>query len=188
VEVLDGEVPSAAAFHSRRFPYNDTVRIAIDARKLTDFGIGTYLGFLLRGLEERRGIELSVVIRPGHEKRLRQLAPSARVLPVSAKGYSVTEHLQMPATLWREGVDLVHIPHYVVPGLLPRPIVTTVHDVIQLFYPPGDRTTLALLYLRLLLRSTLRRSRVVITVSRTSRRDTTAEIGMTPPPRALPRM
>jgi len=147
------------------------MRLAIDARKLTDFGIGTYLCSLLKGLEERRDVEMSVVIRPGHESRVEDLAPSARIFTSSAGEYSIFEHLQMPATLWREGVDLVHIPHYVVPALSPRPIVTTVHDVIQLFYPPRDRASLALLYLRVMLRSALRRSRVVITVSRTSRRD-----------------
>ncbi len=145
--------------------------MAIDARKLTDFGIGTYLCSLLRGMEERRDVELTVVARPGHEGRVCQLAPSAKVLTAAAKGYSLTEHIQMPATLWREGVDLVHIPHYVVPALSPRPIVTTVHDVIQLFYPPKVRASLAQFYLRVVLRSALRRSRVVITVSRTSRRD-----------------
>jgi hypothetical protein len=135
------------------------MRLAIDARKLTDFGIGTYLCNLLSGLEERRGVDLSIVIRPGHESRVNELAPSARVLTSSAAGYTVAEHLQMPATLWRERVDLVHIPHYVVPAISPRPVVTTVHDVIQLFYPPEDHTSIALFYLRLMLRSALRRSR-----------------------------
>lgn len=151
--------------------YNGSVRLAIDARKLTDFGIGTYLCALLAGLEERGGFDLSVVVRPGHEGRVAELAPSARTLAVAAGGYSLTEHLQMPAVLWREGVDLVHVPHYVVPAFSPRPIVSTVHDVIQLFYPPGKQSSLSRFYLRVVLRSALRRSRVVITVSRTSRRD-----------------
>jgi glycosyltransferase involved in cell wall biosynthesis len=153
------------------FPYNDSVRLAVDARKLTDFGIGTYLGALLRGLSERRDVQLSVIARPGHETRVYDLAPAARVLTASAGGYSVAEHLQVPAALWRDRVDLVHIPHYVVPALAPQPLVTTVHDVIQLFYPPRSRPFLALLYLRFMLRSALRRSRRVITVSRTSRSD-----------------
>jgi glycosyltransferase involved in cell wall biosynthesis len=157
--------------HPEDFPYNGDVRLAVDARKLTDFGIGTYLSALLRGLDERGDIQLSVVTRPGHEGRVGGLAPSARVLTTSAGGYTVAEHLKVPTTLWRERVDLVHIPHYVVPAFIPRPIVTTIHDVIQLFYPPSDSPSLALLYLRLTLRSALRRSRVVITVSRTSRRD-----------------
>ncbi|HSL17754.1 MAG TPA: glycosyltransferase family 1 protein [Methylomirabilota bacterium] len=147
------------------------MRLALDARKLTDFGIGTYLSALLRGLEERDDIRLTVVARPGHEGRVERLAPSARVVTTSAGGYTVAEHLRVPAAMWRERVDLVHIPHYVVPALTPRPVVSTIHDVIQLFYPPSDSTFLALLYLRLTLRSALRRSRVVITVSRTSRRD-----------------
>ena len=138
---------------------------------MTDFGIGTYLCSLLRGLEERRDVEMSVVARPGHEGRVHERAPSARIISASARGYSMAEHVQMPATLWRERVDVVHIPHYVVPALAPRPIVTTVHDVIQLYYPPEKRASLALFYLRVVLRSALRRSRVVITVSRTSRRD-----------------
>ena len=162
---------SVAAADAAETLYNVTVRLAIDARKLTDFGIGTYLCALLGGLEERGGIDLSVVIRPGHEGRVHELAPSATTLTVAAGGYSVSEHLQMPAALWREGVDLVHIPHYVVPAFSPRPIVSTVHDVIQLFYPPGRRTSLSLFYLRVVMRSALRRSRVVITVSRTSRQD-----------------
>ena len=157
--------------HSPNRAYNGAVRLAVDARKLTDFGIGTYLCSLLRGLEERRDVELSVVVRPGHEARLHELAPSAKVLSTAARGYSLAEHIQLPATLWRERVDVVHIPHYVVPAFLPRAIVTTIHDVIQLFYPPAEHAGLALFYLRLVMRSALRRSRVVITVSRTSRRD-----------------
>jgi alpha-1,3-rhamnosyl/mannosyltransferase len=147
------------------------VRLAVDARKLTDFGIGTYLCSLLRGLENRRDVRLVVIVQPGHEGRIAELAPSAKVLTSSAGGYSISEHFRMPTTLWREGVDVVHIPHYVVPAFSPRPIVTTVHDVIQLFYPPKERTTLALFYLRVVLRSALRRSRVVITGSRSARRD-----------------
>lgn len=147
------------------------IRLALDARKLTDFGIGTYLSHLVAGLGLRPEFDLTVVIRPEHEKRIAALAPEARTLPVSARGYGVGEHLKLPVALWRERQDLVHIPHYVVPQLIPRPIVVTVHDIIQLFYPPRRRTLQATLYLRFMMRSALRRSRRVITVSRTSRRD-----------------
>jgi alpha-1,3-rhamnosyl/mannosyltransferase len=147
------------------------MRVAVDARKLTDFGIGTYLAALIGGLAVRDDVELVVLVRPQHEDRAAALAPTARVLTCAAREYSVAEHVQLPAALWRERFDLVHFPHYVVPLLLPRPIVVTVHDVIQLFYPPRQRHQLALLYLRLSMRSALRRARRVITVSRASRRD-----------------
>jgi glycosyltransferase involved in cell wall biosynthesis len=50
-------------------------------------------------------------------------------------------------------------------------MVVTVHDLIQLFYPPRDRPHLATFYVRLMIGSALRRARRVITVSRSSRRD-----------------
>ncbi len=147
------------------------LRLALDGRKLTDFGIGTYLRALLRGLDARPDVHLTVLARSGHEERVASLAPSARVITTSARGYSFAEHVQVPAALWRENVDLVHFPHYVAPQLIPRPMVVTVHDLIQLFYPPRNRPHLARLYLRLMIGSALRRSRRVITVSRSSRRD-----------------
>ena len=156
------------------------IRLALDARKLTDFGIGTYLSHLLAGLGLRPEYELSVVVRPEHETRVSGLAPEARILPVSARGYGFGEHVKLPAALWRERLDLVHIPHYVVPHLLPKPIVVTVHDVIQLFYPPRRRTLQATLYLRFMLRSALRRARRIITVSRSSRRDLVNLFGADP--------
>ncbi len=155
------------------FSYNGgvAIRLAVDARKLTDYGIGTYLSHLLAGLASRREIQMTVVARPGHEERVAAIAPDARVVVVSARGYGAAEHVRMPAALWRERPDLVHVPHYVVPAVMPRPVVVTVHDVIQIFYPPRARPYLATFYLRLVLRSTLRRARRVITVSRASRRD-----------------
>jgi glycosyltransferase involved in cell wall biosynthesis len=147
------------------------LRLALDSRKLTDFGIGTYLRALLRGLNARPDIDVTVLARAGHEERVASLAPKARVITTSARGYSFAEHVRIPAALWRERVDLVHFPHYVAPQLVPRPMVVTVHDLIQLFYPPRDRPHLAGLYVRLMIGSALRRARRVITVSRSSRRD-----------------
>jgi len=147
------------------------LRLALDGRKLTDFGIGTYLRALLRGLDARADLDLIVVARSGHEERVAALAPGARVITTSARAYGPGEHFQLPAALWREKIDLVHFPHYVVPRLLPKPIVVTIHDLIQLFYPPQNRPHLARLYLKWMIGSALRRARRVITVSRSSRRD-----------------
>ncbi len=145
--------------------------VGLDARKLTDYGIGTYVGNLLRGLAARPEVSLTVLAQAGHEDRVAGLAPEAKVIPVSAREYSLAEHYRVPVVLWRERIDILHVPHYVVPFALRRPVVATVHDVIQLYYPPQRRTQLALTYLRLVMRATLRRARRVITVSLSSRRD-----------------
>jgi len=154
--------------------------VALDARKLTDYGIGTYLTALVGGLAVRSDLQLTLLVRSGHEERAARMAPTARIITCAARGYSVSEHLQLPAALWRERLDLVHFPHYVVPVFMPRPVVVTVHDIIQLFYPPRQRHQLALLYLRFVLRSTLRRARKIITVSRASRQDLTELFGADP--------
>jgi glycosyltransferase involved in cell wall biosynthesis len=147
------------------------IRLALDARKLTDYGIGTYLSHLVSGLAVQPDLQLTLLVNAGHEERASAIAPTARILGVSAGEYTLSEHLKLPLALWREPIDLIHFPHYVVPRVLPKPVVVTVHDVIQLFYPPAHRWQLALVYLRLMLRSSLRRARRVITVSRSSRRD-----------------
>ncbi len=156
------------------------MRLALDARKLTDYGIGTYLTHLVEGLDARSDLELVLLVRTGHEPRARKLAPGARILEVAAPGYSVAEHLRVPAALLRERADLVHIPHYVVPVLLHRPVVVTIHDVIQLFYPPRRRYQAGLWYLRTMMRLALTRARRVITVSRASRNDLVQLFGADP--------
>jgi len=49
----------------------------LDGRKLTDFGIGTYLRALLRGLDKRADVDLTVLTRSGHEERVATLAHRA---------------------------------------------------------------------------------------------------------------
>lgn len=147
------------------------IRLAVDARKLTDYGIGTYLSHLLRGIGGRPDLEPIVVAHPRHEERVRALVPGAKLVLSSAPGYSAREQIQLPTVLWRERPDLVHFPHYVMPVVLPRPAVVTVHDVIQLFYPPSPRPRSSLLYMRMMMRIALRRARLVLTPSRASRSD-----------------
>ena len=173
---LDGETEREDQF------YNGAVgiRLAIDGRKLTDFGIGTYLRNLLRGLDARPDITLTVLAKSGHEERVGEIAPNARVVTTSARGYGISEHVEVPVALWREHLDLVHFPHYVVPRLVPYPVVVTVHDMIQLFYPPRKSPQLARLYLRMVLGAALRRARRVITVSRASRKDLVNLFGADP--------
>ncbi len=154
--------------------------VGLDARKLTDYGIGTYVGSLLRGFASRPDVILTVLAQAGHEDRVAGMAPEAKIIPVSAKEYSLAEHYRVPGVLWREKIDILHVPHYVVPFAIRRPVVATVHDVIQLYYPPQRRTHLALTYLRLVMRATLRRARRVITPSLSSRRDLIKVFGADP--------
>lgn len=154
--------------------------LGLDARKLTDFGIGTYIEHLVEGLAEHPDIELVLFVRPSHVQRAAALAPEARIVELSSHGYTVGEQIQLPLAAWREHIELLHAPHYVVPLVAPCPVVTTIHDIIPLLYPPRQNTIPALMYLRTMMRTALRRSRAVIAVSRTTRHDLITSFGADP--------
>ena len=115
VAVAVGLGANASCRESRQRRYNVrmALRLALDARKLTDFGIGTYIRALLRGLDVRPDLELSVLTRSGYEERVASIAPGARVLTTSARGYS----LQMPSTIRRRRrVDMAPLANTILRG------------------------------------------------------------------------
>ena len=136
------------------------MRIGIDARKIADFGIGTYIRGLLGALVELGGHEYVA------------FAPSGASLPsgvehaiVDAPHYSVRELLVVGRAADRAGLDLFHAPHYVVP-FTRVPLVVTIHDLIHLRHP----NPLARLYARTMIGRARRKARVVLTVSEAVKR------------------
>lgn len=141
--------------------------IAIDARKLGDYGIGRYIANTLRGLAAREGPErYRVLVAPGAP--LPELDGRFELREVDAPGYGLREHLAVPAAA--RGCDLLHVPHYVLPLAWRGPAVVTIHDLIHLRFPqifgPLKRS-----YARAAIASACRRARVVLTVSETVARD-----------------
>src|SRR5262249_8734025 len=110
-----------------------SVRIGIDARKLHDFGIGTYIRNLLRQLARLdRRTDFVILCRPEDRAALATLGENFRPVAETAGNYSVAEQLTVPLALKREGVTLFHAPHYVLPPLVACKSVVTIHDCIHL--------------------------------------------------------
>jgi glycosyltransferase involved in cell wall biosynthesis len=138
------------------------VRIGIDARKIADYGIGTYI----RGL-------LGALAATG-EDELIAFAPAEATLPdgvahitVDAPHYSLRELIAVGRAADRAGLDLFHAPHYVVP-FTRVPVVVTIHDLIHLTQPPAN--PLAPFYARAMLGRAVRKARRILTVSEASKR------------------
>jgi len=148
------------------------VRIGIDARKLHDFGIGTYIRNLLRQLARLDNqTDFVLFCRPEDRAGLSTLGENFRAVTETAGNYSIAEQLRIPMALRRERVTLFHAPHYVLPPLVPCRSVVTIHDCIHLMFPqylPG-RTALA--YARGSIAMAARRASRIITVSESSKRD-----------------
>jgi glycosyltransferase involved in cell wall biosynthesis len=148
------------------------VRIGIDARKLHDFGIGTYIRNLLRylaRLDSRN--EFILLSRPHDVEGINALGANFRAVPELAGNYSMGEQWRVPLVLRRERVDLFHAPHYVLPPLVRCPSVVTIHDVIHLMFPNYLPSRLALTYARKSITMAARRATRVMTVSESSKRD-----------------
>ena len=148
------------------------MRIGIDARKLADFGIGTYIRGLLHGLAELGdGGEQYVVFAPRAAHAL--IPESFERVALDAPHYSLRELVVVGRAAERARLDLFHAPHYVVP-LTRLPLVVTIHDLIHIHQPLGS--PFAPLYARMMLRRAVRRARRVLTVSEAVAREVVAEL------------
>lgn len=132
------------------------MRVGIDCRKIRDFGIGTYIRGLLREMPE-----IYVAFGPAGI----ELPGGIEHVVVDAPHYSVRELFAIGHAADAARLDLFHAPHYVVPQMR-TPSVVTIHDLIHLRRGLAQR-----LYARTMLRRAVRRSRAVLTVSETVKRE-----------------
>ncbi|HEY7189747.1 MAG TPA: glycosyltransferase family 1 protein [Vicinamibacterales bacterium] len=148
------------------------MRVAIDARKLHDFGIGTYIRNLLRHLARTdRSTEYVLLCGEADLGVAAQLGPNFRGVLEPSPNYSLREQVHVPWVLRRERPDLYHAPHYVLPAGVRCPSVVTIHDCIHLMFPQYLPNRLAYAYARAQMWSAARRSDCILTVSEASKRD-----------------
>ena len=148
------------------------MRIAIDVRKLHDFGVGTYVRNLVHWLARLdRETEFVLLCRREDCEAIEQLGPNFRPMPDRSASYSVAEQFTVPLDLARVRPDLFHAPHYVLPALTPCRSIVTIHDCIHLRFPEYLPGRLAHLYARIFFRVAAKRSARILTVSEASKRD-----------------
>ena len=151
---------------------NCLVRVAIDARKLHDFGIGTYVRNLVRHLARLdQTNEYVLICRPEDVDEARAVGPNFRALVSHARPYSVRELVTVPLKLHGAHVDVFHAPHYVVSPLTTGPLVVTIHDCIHLRFPQYLPNRVAHAYARFFMRFAAWRAARVLTVSEASKQD-----------------
>jgi len=148
------------------------MKIAIDARKWHDYGIGTYVRNVVRHLAQiDRETTYLLFCNPADESALRDLAENFVPVVDSSAGYSLREHISLPLKLRSLGAELLHSPHYVRPLLCTIPSVVTIHDCIHLLFPQYLPNRMAFRYARFVMGSAIRNSSIVFTVSEASRAD-----------------
>lgn len=156
-------------------------RIGIDARKLRDYGIGSYIRQLLEAIGRQPDSDryaFLVYARAGDRDVLPPLPPHFEIADEEARGYSLAELTGFAWRIFRDRLDLFHATHYVLPPLPQTRAVVTIHDIIHLLYPQFLPSRAAHVYARLMIRHALRRANRIITVSYNSRRDLTDYFGI----------
>jgi glycosyltransferase involved in cell wall biosynthesis len=148
------------------------MRIAIDARKLHDFGIGTYIRNVLSGLARiDNETEYIALCLPADVEAIHELGPNFRAVAESARPYSLGEQFWIPLSLVRERAHLLHEPHYVLPPATRCRSVVTIHDCIHLMFPQYLPSRAAYVYARAMMWSAVHKSDRILTVSEASKRD-----------------
>ena len=148
------------------------MRVAIDVRKLHDFGIGTYIRNLLRHLARLDQASEYVLLCAKDDMNVAAtLGPNFRTVLEPSGHYSIAEQVHVPWVLWREKPDVFHAPHYVLPPAVPCRAVVTIHDCIHLRFPQYLPSRFAYLYARASIWAAAHRADRILTVSEASKQD-----------------
>ena len=153
------------------------LRIVIDARRVSDFGIGTYIRNLVRTIAKLDSVNhYTLIISAPQVPELAGIGPNFEtvVFPRSTR----TGMAQIGFGYFLHGLhaDVYHMPLNLVPLWMPRPYLVTTHDMSSLLFggQSGFRNNVRRFFLR---RGLLRADRI-IAVSAATRRDVEAVLGV----------
>jgi len=112
------------------------MRIAIDIRKINQFGIGTYIWNLIRNLGAvDTSNEYRLIGSDRNFQELGPLPPNFKQLAQPEQDAAWRDHLVLPMALRKHQVDIFHVTHHESPIALPARLVVTIHDCVHILFP-----------------------------------------------------
>ena len=116
------------------------MKIGIDARLMNETGVGRYVRNLIAELALIDDHNTYVVFI---KKDSTFDPPNSRWIKRSADvpWHSVAEQFVMPFLLYRERLDLLHVPYFNVPIFYFRKFIVTIHDLTILKFSTGKAST-----------------------------------------------
>src|ERR1700678_4199031 len=144
--------------------------VVIDARRIRDFGIGTYIRNLIRGLSRLEKTNRYTLIIPSNDiTEVQGLGSHFATAIYAHVDTEVMHNIAFPKFLRTLRGDLYHIPLNSVAWWMPKPYVLTIHDMSTLLFP-AHRSFRNRMHEARYRRGALRAARV-IAVSNSTRRD-----------------
>jgi len=150
------------------------VRIAIDIRRISEFGVGTYTRNAIRTLARLdHDNEYFLLGIPGKLSGIEDLPPNFTTIPTHPNEFSLASYFELHRILTTNGCDLLHVPHlFWKPQGIPCPYVVTVHDLLDHMYKASTDSEVKRSMHFLLTKRVLQRAARIFAVSHFSKKDT----------------
>ncbi|MGC2370721.1 MAG: glycosyltransferase family 1 protein [Candidatus Sulfotelmatobacter sp.] len=118
------------------------MKIAIDIRRMTEFGVGTYIRNVIRTLGRLDYETTYFLLGPSAKvKEIGPLPANFHTVALAEPERSLTSYREFRTVVKRLECDLVHIPNlFSVPRVLSCPYVMTVHDILDHLSRARERT------------------------------------------------
>jgi glycosyltransferase involved in cell wall biosynthesis len=120
------------------------LNIAIDLRRITEFGVGTYTRNTVRALTHLdRDNNYFLIGAPAKISEIGPLPANFRSVPLPESDTTLKGYCGCRDIVKRLHCDLLHVPHvFWLPRALACPYVVTVHDVLEHMYRTHNRSGL----------------------------------------------
>lgn len=146
------------------------LRIVLDARRVRDFGIGTYIRGLVNGLASiDHSSEYTLVSLPDDAATFASLPANFTTVTYQRIDSRFLNHIAFPLFLRNLKPTLVHIPFNRIPLVMTEPYVVTIHDMSRLLFETGSGLRMSMRRFRL--RRGLLRAQRILAVSEATRRE-----------------
>lgn len=148
------------------------MKVAIDIRRVRDYGIGTYTRNLVATLAELDPVTPFVLIGTTSDRaELGPLSANFTLLDFQRPRDGVRHDVQLYWQLRRLGVQVCHTPYLSSPWVMPCRHVVTVHDMVDFLDLAGEEHSLSDTIQFQRTRWSLHRARRILSVSQATRRD-----------------
>jgi len=157
------------------------MRIAIDIRKINQFGIGTYIWNLIRNLGEvDKSNEYHLIGSVRNFQELGALPSNFKLLLQPDENSLWRDQFVLPMALRKHEVDIVHVTHHESPIAVPSKLVVTIHDCVHILFPSENLSRFRNYRQYLLTKRVVSRASQVIAVSDSTKDDLISIFNLNP--------
>jgi glycosyltransferase involved in cell wall biosynthesis len=148
------------------------MRVAIDIRRAADYGLGTYIRNIVNQLARIDNDSRYVLI--GERRHVAEFDPlpgNFELLEYAHEPGTFRTHLHLPWLLRQRRVDILHMPWFYAPAIVPSRLLITVHDLSDVVAPQVGASPPVQTGRLFFARRALNRADHIFAVSHASKRD-----------------